>query len=42
MFFQHRGHAQYLSFGGDEKKLANELLGKKMGVIRYGWLPMYI
>ena len=31
VFFQHRGHAQYLAFGGNEKKLINELLGKKSG-----------
>ena len=31
VFFQHRGHAQYLCFGGNEKKLADELLGLKSG-----------
>ena len=31
LFGQHRGHSIYLSFGGDIKKLINELLGKKNG-----------
>jgi len=31
LFGQHRGHSIYLSFGGDIKKLINELLGKKTG-----------
>ena len=31
VFFQHRGHAQYLCFGGNEKKLVDELLGLKTG-----------
>ena len=31
VFFQHRGHAQYLCFNGNEKKLADELLGLKSG-----------
>ena len=31
LFGQHRAHSIYLSFGGDIKKLINELLGKKNG-----------
>ena len=31
LFGQHRGHSIYLSFGGNAKKLINELLGKKTG-----------
>ena len=31
LFGQHRGHSIYLSFGGDVKKLINELSGKKSG-----------
>ena len=31
LFGQHRAHSIYLSFGGDIKKLINELLGKKSG-----------
>lgn len=31
IFIQHRGHATYLSFGGDIVKLIDELLGRKNG-----------
>lgn len=31
VFFQHRGHGIYLSFGGNPKKLRDELLGLKSG-----------
>ncbi len=31
LFGQHRGHSIYLSFGGNVKKLVDELLGKKTG-----------
>ena len=31
IFIQHRGHATYISFGGDLKKLVLELLGSKDG-----------
>lgn len=31
IFMQHRGHAQYLAFGGNVKKLIDEFLGKKTG-----------
>ena len=31
IFIQHRGHATYLSFGGDIVKLIDELLGRKSG-----------
>ena len=31
IFIQHRGHATYLSFGGDVVQLIDELLGRKTG-----------
>jgi TPP-dependent pyruvate/acetoin dehydrogenase alpha subunit len=31
VFMQHRGHAQYLAFGGNPKKLVDEMLGRKTG-----------
>ena len=31
IFMQHRGHAQYLAFGGNPKKLVDEMLGRKTG-----------
>ena len=31
IFAQHRAHSTYLSFGGDPKKLVNELLGLESG-----------
>ena len=36
LFPQHRCHSIYISFGGDKKKLINELLGKNDGCT-YGW-----
>ena len=32
IFAQHRCHSTYLNFGGDKKKLIDELLGKKTGI----------
>ena len=38
--FQHRGHSNYISFGGDQKKLIDELIGLKSGSNRgYGGSP---
>lgn len=40
LFFQHRGHSNYLCFGGDQKKLIDELLEKKTGSNKgYGGSP---
>ena len=40
VLFQHRGHSHYLSFGGNQEKLIDELLGLNTGSNRgYGGSP---